>query len=132
MSKAKYPAVTKNFTKPRIPSNYTQPHEKEIDMSHTAEKLSRTDILAQALANAPSRARKTSSHVNILTEEQWRMIHVARTNNKDKGLQQLFTSMKQSYLENDEAFFKDYPQFYNTYRQAAKIYGLPLIKRSKV
>ena len=99
-------------------------------MPHTIERLNRTDILKDALANAqpkPSRA----THVKLLSEHEWKLIHEARKSESKAGLKELFTSMQRSYQDNDEAFFKDYPQFYNAYRQAVALFGLPPIRVRK-
>ncbi len=99
-------------------------------MSHTIEKLNRTDILKDALVSAqpkPSRA----THLKLLSEHEWKLVHEARKNGSKAGLQQLFTSMQRAYQDNDEAFFATYAQFYNAYRQAAKLYELAPIRPRK-
>jgi len=117
-----------------LPPDYPEPYyileeKEEINMSN-ALKIERTELLKQALANAapkPSRA----THIKLLDEHEWRMVHAARQNGSKAGLQQLFLSMQRTYQDNDEAFFKDYPQFYNTYRQAVLAFGLAPIKVRK-
>jgi hypothetical protein len=138
MSKTKsYPAVTRDFGPPithELPPDYPDPYyeiDEEDTKLKTDVKTSRSEILANALANAAPRLRKASSHLSLLSEDEWRTLHAARTTNKESGLKQLFDSMQAEYRANDEAFFKDFTQFYNTYRQASKAYGLPLIKRHK-
>lgn len=140
MSKQKYPAVTRDFGPPithELPPDYPQDYygdeenmEKKPVMSHTATKLSRTELLAHALASATPRPTR-AGHLKILTEEEWRMVHTAKGTEPKTGLQQLFLSMQHTYQENDEAFFKDYTQFYNTYRVAMKALGLftPRVKK---
>jgi hypothetical protein len=104
---------------PPILSN-TQPHFGETN----AVKLSRTDILKEALTNAKPKKVTGVSHLKILSEPEWRLFQDTRKNNPKTGLQQLFASMKQAYEDNNEPFFKDYTQFYNTYRNAVKLLGL--------
>ena len=143
MSKKSRPTATLDFgdsfgesPSKQIPQDYYDDYhegdmKKEIPpMSHTLERLNRTDIIKDALANAqpkPSRA----THVKLLSEHEWKLIHEARKSESKAGLKELFTSMQRSYQDNDEAFFKDYPQFYNAYRQAVALFGLPPIRVRK-
>jgi len=134
MSKSKtYPAVTKDFGDSfGMSPSFEEFKEKEekTTMSHTIERLDRTDILRIAIAAAqpkPSRA----THVKLLSEHEWKLVHEARRNGSKAGLQQLFTSMQRSYQDNDEAFFATYAQFYNAYRQATQVYGLAPIRPRK-
>jgi hypothetical protein len=134
MSKSKtYPAVTKDFGDSfgMSPSfeEFKEKEEKTI-MSHTIEKLNRTDILKDALATAQPKPSR-STHLKLLSEHEWKLVHDARKNGSKAGLAQLFLSMQRSYQDNDEAFFATYAQFYNAYRQAAKIYSLAPIKPRK-
>jgi hypothetical protein len=132
-NKKTYPAVTKDFGDSfGMSPSFEEFKEKEekTTMSHTIERLNRTDILRNAIATAqpkPSRA----THVKLLSEHEWKLVHEARRNGSKAGLQQLFTSMQRSYQDNNEPFFKDYAQFYNAYRQAAKLYELMPIKPRK-
>ena len=128
-----YPAVTKDFGDSfgMSPSfeEFKEKEEKTI-MSHTIVKPNRTELLEEALASAqpkPSRA----THLRLLSEHEWKLIHEARKNGSKAGLSQLFLSMQRTYQDNDEAFFATYAQFYNAYRQAAKLYELVPIKPRK-
>jgi hypothetical protein len=134
MSKSKtYPAVTKDFgdTFGMSPSfeEFKEKEEKTI-MSHTIERLQRTEILEYALATAQPKPSR-STHLKLLSEHEWKLVHDARKNGSKAGLAQLFLSMQRAYQDNDEAFFATYAQFYNAYRQAAKVYDLAPIKPRK-
>jgi hypothetical protein len=148
MTNKPYPAVSKDFgdsfgmspskekldyDNPDVQDQILKDHIarfKEPTMPHTIEKLNRTDILEQALANATPKPSR-STHLKLLSEHEWKLIHEARKNGSKAGLAQLFLSMQRSYQDNDEAFFATYAQFYNAYRQAAKLYELAPIKPRK-
>jgi hypothetical protein len=128
-----YPAVTKDFGDSfgMSPSfeEFKEKEEKTI-MSHTIERLQRTDILKNALATAQPKPSR-STHLKLLDEHEWKLVHEARKNGSKAGLQQLFISMQRAYQDNDEAFFATYAQFYNAYRQATQVYGLAPIRPRK-
>jgi hypothetical protein len=142
-SKRPYPSVTKDFGDSFGVSPSKEPkHETDTEfshnyfegeaptMSHTLEKLNRTDILKNALETAqpkPSRA----THLKLLSEHEWKLVHEARKINPKTGLQQLFICMQRAYQDNDEAFFASYGQFYNAYRQAVGLFGLAPIRVRK-
>lgn len=148
MSKTKpYPAVTKDFgssfgespsKQPKPARTYSKsdffPDEPKKEdkpvMSNVSEKLQRTEILELALANATAKPTR-HTHLRLLDEHEWNLVHQARKNGSKAGLQQLFISMQRNYQDNDEAFFANYQQFYNAYRQAVKVYSLAPIKPRK-
>lgn len=133
VSKTKYPAVTRDFSPSvshELPSDCPQTYyndEEKPTMSRSTTAVSFDEAFAEALANVPSKPVRMT-HLNILTSAQWGMLQEARRSNPKAGLQGLFNSMKQAYSDNDKGFFKDYAQFYNTYRQAVKVLGLEPVK----
>jgi hypothetical protein len=122
---SKYPAVTLNFEDFQKSENNTLCQEEENTMS-----MSTLELATRSLANVRPRPSRAIAHLAILDEPTWRMIN-EKSVSREASLTQMFESLKEDFLNDNRAFFRDNSQFYAMYRQAVRLLGLTKVTRTK-